>query len=274
VVMRRMQLTAAGPLRTEDLSEGLAAAVESWQRQGAAWIGSGVDGTPSPSEQELREWAADGEVLARRLGAELGDDVYVEYLPRHPAWAGRWPYPHSGSAVWSPLAGPPLPPPPPLPGPEVLIAVRAMIAREIERVDDPISGVPGGDPSDVAGWHPGSAEKRPRGPGRPVYDPEVWRWFQLADLAYLDELVLVEFYWTNPATPLLRHLLFCHVDGLTTAESAAMVVRGQLRAALAPGWRERLAHRWVGHDRVLLSRDDERSQQVRDDHLWDKPRHA
>lgn len=47
----------------------------------------------------------------------------------------------------------------------------------------------------------------PSGPGRPNYDAETWRHFELVDLAYLDEMVLVEFAWTDPATDNRRPLV-------------------------------------------------------------------
>ncbi|HMK95922.1 MAG TPA: hypothetical protein VK425_00155, partial [Acidimicrobiales bacterium] len=104
--------------------------------------------------------------------------------------------------------------------------------------------------------------------GRPYYNAETWRWFELVDLAYLDELVIVEFRWANPATPPLRYLFVCHVDQVSSAELAASVVRSQLRAQLAPGWRERLGHRWLGPDRVLLWRQEERGQALREKTSW------
>jgi hypothetical protein len=166
--------------------------------------------------------------------------------------------------------GEPDPPPYVTPeGPAVLEAVRAVIAREVERVDDPVAGVPGGDPSDSAGWHPTTPSLRERSRiGRPYYNPETWRWFQLVDLAYLDELVIVEFRWTDPTTPKLRYIFICHVDQVPSAQAAGSIVRVQLRSQLAPGWRERLGHRWLGTDRVLLWRHNEQSHQIRDAASW------
>jgi hypothetical protein len=154
-------------------------------------------------------------------------------------------------------------------GRAVLDAVRASIAREVERVDDPVAGVPGGDPSDADGWHPTTASLRARSNiGQPYYDPETWRWFQLVDVAYLDELVIIEFRWADPTTPQLRYIFICHVDQVSSVETAASVVRAQLRLQLAPGWRDRLGHRWVGNDRVLLWRQDQQRQQARDAASW------
>jgi len=154
-------------------------------------------------------------------------------------------------------------------GPAVLGAVRASIAREVERVEDPVAGVPGGDPSDVAGWHPTTASLRERSNiGQPYYDPETWRWFQLVDVAYLDELVIIEFRWADPTTPHLRYIFICHVDQVSSVETAASVVRAQLRVQLAPGWRDRLGHRWVGNDRVLLWRQGQQRQRARDAASW------
>lgn len=85
-------------------------------------------------------------------------------------------------------------------------------------------------------------------------------------------MVLVEFAWTDPTTADLRYLIFCHVDQLTTAESAGLVVRSQLRTALAPGWRQRLAHHWLSNRKVLLVRNDDERRQVLDEHRWNQPR--
>lgn len=133
----------------------------------------------------------------------------------------------------------------------LLNAVRAQIECEIERVDDPMTGVPGGDPSDLAGWHAG-ASHQPGQPGRPYYDPETWRWFELVDLAVLGDLVIVEFRWSEPGVSSNRYLLMCHVDGTETVAMAASIVRSTLRAQLRPGWRERLGHQEIGRERVLL----------------------
>lgn len=150
---------------------------------------------------------------------------------------------------------------------QILDAVEAMIARERERVDDPVTGVSGGDPSDGVGWR--SLRGGDKRPGSPYYNADTWRWFQLVDLAYLDDLIVVEFRWTEPTTPTdLRYLLFCPADIEGSAATVAGVVRAQLRAQLAPGWRERLGHRWIGTDRVLLWRSDEITQKSRDDYRW------
>lgn len=69
-----------------------------------------------------------------------------------------------------------------------------------------------------------SLRERPS-PGRPYHNAETWRWFRLVDLAFLDELVIVEFRWTEPATPPLKYLFLYHVDGVSSVESAASVVR-------------------------------------------------
>jgi hypothetical protein len=271
--LRRVYISATRPIRAEDgLSPQLGDALQAWRQEAEGWIGAGLGDTPGPSETRLRAWVEEGEALADRVRAELGDDVYVEFLPRHQGWSGRWPHPHEEADLWSPPPGPCLPPPPPPPAQAVLDAVRAVIAREVERVDDPVAGVAGGDPSDVAGWHPGSLDGPPGGPGRPSYDAETWRHFELVDLAYIDEMVLVEFAWTDPTTPDLRYLIFCHVDQLTTAESAGLVVRSQLRSALAPGWRERLAHDWLSRRKVLLRRNDDKRALVLDEHCWNDPR--
>lgn len=161
----------------------------------------------------------------------------------------------------------------PLDGASVLEVVRRAIATEVERVDDPAAGVPGGDPSDVIGWHPYAGPASPDDqarPGHPYYNPETWRYFQLVDVAYLDGLVIVEFRWPDPATPPLRYLLICHVEGTGSAEAAGYVVRTALRAQLAPGWRERLGHRWLDRDLVLLWRRDEHMQQTREDASWSR----
>lgn len=135
---------------------------------------------------------------------------------------------------------------------EILDAVRTVLAHEVERVAAPASG-PDTGPSDRAGWHPlvPSPSAAPDG-GQPAFEPETWQWFELVDLAYLDEMVVVEFRWTDPATPRLRYLLHCSVDQLSTAQDVALIVRTTLRKQLRPGWRERLGHHWLGHDRVVL----------------------
>lgn len=269
VEMRRVYIDPMRPVRGEDgLSSALGRALRAWRDEAERWIGAGLGETPGPSETRLRAWVEKGEVLAERVHAELGDDVYVEYFPRHWGWSGRWPHPHEEADLWSSPPGPSLPPPPPPAAPDVLDAVRVVIAREVERVGDPVAGVAGGDPSDVPGWHAGPADGTPSGPGRPYYNAEAWRYFEVVDVAHVDEMVLVEFSWTDPATPDLRYLLFCHVDRLTTAESAAMVVRSQLRTALAPGWRERLARHWLSNRKVLLLRNNDVKQRVLDEHRW------
>ena len=150
---------------------------------------------------------------------------------------------------------------------EVLDAVRSVLLHEVERVDAPAAG-PDADSLDRVGWHPlvpppGAAT----GVGQPGFEPETWRWFELVDLAYLDEMVVVEFRWTDPATPRLRYLLHCSVDQLSTAQDVALIVRTALRRQLRSGWRERLGHHWLGHDRVVLlagpTREDQPDDSVR-----------
>ena len=48
-------------------------------------------------------------------------------------------------------------------------------------------------------------------------------------------------------------------------------MRSQLRTALAPGWRERLAHHWLSNRKVLLRRNDDRRPLVLDEHRWNQP---
>lgn len=82
---------------------------------------------------------------------------------------------------------------------EIVVAVRAMIEREKARVDDPATGVPGGDPDDSHGWHGYTASGQvDNKPGQPIFDPEAWRWFRLVDLAMLDSTVLIKFAWDEP----------------------------------------------------------------------------
>ena len=148
--------------------------------------------------------------------------------------------------------------------------VRAVLKREVERVDDPVAGVAGGDPSDENGWYParGGPARAPR-IGRPFYNAETWRWFELVDVAYVDELVVVVFRWTDPATPpALRYVIFCHVDRVAAVDSAAWIVRMQLRRQLAPGWRERLEHRWLGRHHPVLFRPDDAETPELDEHFW------
>ena len=151
---------------------------------------------------------------------------------------------------------------------EVLDAVRSLLLEEVERVDAPVTG-PDAHPSGRAGWHPlvPSPIAAP-GTGQPVFDAETWRWFELVDLAYLDEMVVVEFRWTDPATPRLRYLLHCSVDQLSTAQDVALIVRTTLRRQLRPGWRERLGHHRLGHDRVLLLPGQSPENQLDDSVRW------
>lgn len=149
---------------------------------------------------------------------------------------------------------------------EVLAAIKAVIAREVERVDDPLAGTSGGDPSDAGGWH---SHGTTDGPGVPYYNPETWRWFRLVDLTYLDPLVLVEFRWIDPTMPQqLLYLLFCNLGGVDSIGLATSVVRSELRAQIAPGWRERLHHHWIDRSHVLLWRKNDVTQENRDAYGW------
>lgn len=87
----------------------------------------------------------------------------------------------------------------------------------------------------------------------PRFDPEVWRWFALVDVAYLDRLVVVAFRWTDPETPELTYVTMLHAD-TTTVSIAAAVIRSALRSLLAPGWRDRVDRTWLDRTRVLISR--------------------
>lgn len=132
---------------------------------------------------------------------------------------------------------------------EVVDAVRALLLKETERVEDPHF-----IPADRAGWH---ARKpiSPSAAGAPYYDAESWRWFDLVDVGYVDEMVLIVFRWTDPSTPDLRYTYLAHADGLPNADAAASVVRGQLRRLLEPGWRDRVIKRWLSNTQVLVWRD-------------------
>lgn len=132
---------------------------------------------------------------------------------------------------------------------EVAVSVRALLIKETERVDDPHF-----IPEDRAGWH-ALDPIVPNAAGAPYYEPESWRWFDLIDVGYVDEMVLVVFRWTDPSTPELRYTYFAHADGLPDARAAAVIVRGQLRRLLEPGWRDRVVKRWLSRTTVLVWRD-------------------
>lgn len=133
--------------------------------------------------------------------------------------------------------------------------------KETERVDDPRF-----IREDRAGWH----ALRPITPvaaGAPYYEPESWRWFDLVDVGYVDEMVLIVFWWTDPLTPELRYSFLAHADGLPDAGAAALIVRSQLRQPFEPGWRDRVKQRWLSQGKVLVWRDrngDDQPVAVRD----------
>lgn len=150
----------------------------------------------------------------------------------------------------------------------VLAAVRAMIAFEQSRVDDPITGVPGGHPTDIHGRHgidqDGEPDKRP---GRPLCNPEGWRWFRLIDVGWLDGAVWITFAWDEPGTPDLQYLATQSVRRYAALgpEVAAMAVRSLLRDLLdpldpvasmpsnaTPGWRNRTPRTWLTPRLVLV----------------------
>jgi hypothetical protein len=99
---------------------------------------------------------------------------------------------------------------------DIAKAVRALLLKETERVDDPRP-----IPEDQAGWH-ALKPLAPETPGAPFYDPESWRWFELVDVGFVDEMVLVVFRWTDPSTPELRYSSLAHADGLPSAEAVAL----------------------------------------------------
>lgn len=76
------------------------------------------------------------------------------------------------------------------------------------------------------------------------------------------------FRWTDPATPPLRYVIFCHVDHVDSVEAAGWIVRMQLRRQLAPGWRERLDHLWLGRHHPVLFRPADTEQSELDEHFW------
>ncbi len=152
---------------------------------------------------------------------------------------------------------------------DLVAAVRSALLREVARVDDPVAGIPGGDPSDAAGWHPYTpGTESSSGPGRPYYDAEAWRRFQLIDIAILDNSVFVKFAWDEPDTSHLEYLAIVPIDRYTRlgASGAALVVRTHMRVLLAPldalesapsnstpGWRNRVSHTWLGPNFALVT---------------------
>lgn len=170
---------------------------------------------------------------------------------------------------------------------EIVAAVGAMIERETARVDDPVTGVPGGDPRDVDGWHTYDSSGRPdTRPGRPIFDPEAWRWFRLVDLAMLDGTVLIKFAWAEPGSPDLQYLKLAPVGpyGMRSADEAASVVRSHLRVLLAPldalasaptnstpGWRYRVNRTWLSRTLVVVSDPHEAVSQEELNRTWHQP---
>ncbi|MFD1722373.1 hypothetical protein [Amnibacterium endophyticum] len=135
---------------------------------------------------------------------------------------------------------------------EVATAIRDLLRKDTDRVDDPHP-----IPEDRGGWHADNP-LTPDAPGAPVYEPESWRWFELVDVGFVDEMVLIVFRWTDPATPELRYSFLAHADQLPNAASIATVIRGQLRTLLQPGWRDRVEKQWLSRDKVLIRRPHNR----------------
>ena len=152
---------------------------------------------------------------------------------------------------------------------DLIAAVRAALLREVARVDDPVAGISGGDPSDMTGWRPYIPGCAPSpAPGRPYYDAEAWRWFRLIDVAILDNSVFVKFAWDEPDTSHVEYLAIVPVDqyaGLGAA-GAALIVRTHMRDLLAPldalqsapsnsvpGWRNRVSRTWLGPNFALVT---------------------
>lgn len=154
----------------------------------------------------------------------------------------------------------------------VISAIKKMIDREVERVDDVAASVPGGDPSDFSGWvpyHPDhTEEERAAQIGRPRYGPESWRWFTLVDVAILDGAAVVKFRWDEPGSPQLDHLVFIGLGRYLERGSdvAALVARSHLRVLLsphdrfrgaptntAPGWRNRVIRIWLAKNLVVVA---------------------
>lgn len=67
---------------------------------------------------------------------------------------------------------------------ELIVSVRALLLKETERVDDPHF-----IPEDRAAWH----ALNPIAASAPHYEPESWRWLDLVDVRYVDEMALVVF---------------------------------------------------------------------------------
>lgn len=168
---------------------------------------------------------------------------------------------------------------------DLIAAVRSALLREVARVDDPLAGVPGGDPSDVTGWHPYTrpGDKPSSSPGRPYYDAEAWRWFRLIDIAVLDNSVFVKFAWDEPDTPRLEYLGIVPVYRYTRlgAAGAALLVRSHMRDLLAPldalesaasnstpGWRNRVSRTWLGPNFVLVTQPTAESSPSDLDRAW------
>lgn len=112
---------------------------------------------------------------------------------------------------------------------EVAVAVRALLHKETERATDALAA---------------RADRVRRPEARPVesypadmlsYEPESWRWFELVDLGYVADMVLVTFRWTDPSTPELRYCYLTPAGGLPNSDAAAVLVRAQLRRLLHPG---------------------------------------
>ena len=143
---------------------------------------------------------------------------------------------------------------------KVAEAVRAILEGEVDRVRHP-----GPRPDDREGWHPGG-DPDSVGPGRPVFDPETWRYFELRDVAVIDGLILIAFGWTEPPTPPLTYLTISHPRP-GSIHAAASSTRGALRALLRPGWRSRVERRWLDRDRVLIFPNRKRGSQHLEDEI-------
>ena len=122
---------------------------------------------------------------------------------------------------------------------EVVAAIKKVLHREVERVDDPVAGVPGGDLSDRDGLHGVPPGGLPDGPrlGLPLYDPEAWRWFDLVAVGYLDGQAFIKFAWTDPATPEARRYLHVAAAGYGNAEIDASLVRSTTPGTTTRWWR-------------------------------------
>lgn len=158
---------------------------------------------------------------------------------------------------------------------DVAAAVRDLLRKETDRVDDPHP-----IPEDRSGWHALNPIADDTA-GIPLYDPESWRWFDLVDVGFVDELVLIVFRWTDPDTPELRYGYLAHADRLPGPDSVATVVRAQLRTLLRPGRRDRVDRQWLSTTTVLIRRgpadtDQEHSARRVESHeeMWRRPRTA